>query len=89
MRDFLDDIFGKKVSSHFEAGLVDAKSESALRAALVGLKGRWNNLERSCSRGNLTLSSILGFTSSKQTTYQECPSILYVASVSRREGLAP
>lgn len=52
MRDFLDDIFGKKVGSHFEAGLVDAKSESAFRAALVRLKCRWSNLERSCSSGN-------------------------------------
>ena len=51
MRDFLDDIFGKKVGSHFEAGLVDAKSESAFRAALGRLKCRWNNLERSCSSG--------------------------------------
>ena len=48
MTDFLDDIFGKKVSSHFEAGLVDAKSESEFRAALGRLKYRWNNLERSC-----------------------------------------
>jgi len=49
MRDFLDDTFGNKVSSHFEAGLVDAKSESAFQAALGRLKFQWNNLERSCS----------------------------------------
>ena len=52
MREFLDDIFGKRVGSHFEAGLVDAKSESAFRTALEGLKCRWNNLERSCSSGS-------------------------------------
>jgi len=51
MQDFLDDIFGKKVGSHFEAGLVDAKSESVFRAALSRMKCRWNNLERSCSSG--------------------------------------
>ena len=52
MRDFLDDILGKKVSGHFEAGLVYAKSESAFQAALGRLKCRWNKLERSCSSGS-------------------------------------
>lgn len=52
MGDFLDDIFSNKVGSHFVAGLVDAKSESAFRAALGRLKCRWNNLERSCSSGS-------------------------------------
>ncbi len=37
MNDFLNDIFG----SHFEAGLVDAESESSFRAALSRLKYRW------------------------------------------------
>ena len=52
MKDFLDDIFGKQIGSHFEDGLVNAKSESAFRDSLNRLKCQWNNLERSCSSGN-------------------------------------
>ena len=48
MNNFLDDIFGK----NFEAGLVDADSETAFRAALGRLKCQWNNLERGCSSGS-------------------------------------
>ena len=47
-REFLDDIFGKQISSHFEAGLVDSESETTFRNALSKLQYRWNNLERSC-----------------------------------------
>ena len=52
MKDFLNDIFGKQIiGSHYEAGLVDAESETSSREALFRLKYCWNNLERSCSRG--------------------------------------
>lgn len=47
-REFLDDIFGKQIGSHFEAGLVDSESETTFRNALSKLQYRWNNLERSC-----------------------------------------
>ena len=50
IKDFLDDIFGKQVGSHYEAGLVDVKSETLFREALFRLKYRWNNLERNCCR---------------------------------------
>ena len=52
MNDFLNDIFGKQIGNHFEAGLVYAESESSFRAALSRLKCRWNNLEKSCSTGS-------------------------------------
>ena len=48
MNEFLHDIFGKQTGSHFEAGLVDAESETSFRTALSKLQYRWNNLERSC-----------------------------------------
>ena len=46
-KEFLADIFGAQVGSHFEMGLVDAESESSFWQALRGLKEHWNNLERS------------------------------------------
>ena len=48
MNEFLHDIFGKQTGSHFEAGLVDAESETSFRTVLSKLQYRWNNLERSC-----------------------------------------
>ena len=46
--EFLADIFGVQKGSNFEAGLIDADSETSFTAALEHLKHRWNNLERSC-----------------------------------------
>ena len=48
-KEFLADIFGKQAGSHFEHGLVDASSEATFLSALENVKGRWNNLERSCN----------------------------------------
>ena len=48
-KEFLADIFGKQVGSHFEHGLVDASSEATSLSALENVIGRWNNLERNCN----------------------------------------
>ena len=50
-KEFLADIFGKQMGSHFEHGLVDSPSEAAFRLALENVKEKWNNLERSCKSG--------------------------------------
>ena len=50
-KEFLADIFGKQVGSHFEHGLVDASSEAEFLSSLENVEGRWNNLERSCNGG--------------------------------------
>ena len=50
--EFLADVFGKKVGSHLEAGLVDLDSPSSFDKALKALQPKWNNLERSCNPGN-------------------------------------
>ena len=47
--EFLSDIFGKKVGSHFEAGLVDSDTCSGLCQAVKAVESKWNNLERSCN----------------------------------------
>lgn len=46
-KEFLADIFGAQIGSHFETGLIDAQSESIFWKSLDGIKERWNNLERS------------------------------------------
>ena len=46
-KEILHDIFGVQRDDHFEAGLIDAKSEAIFLSALRRLKDRWNNLERS------------------------------------------
>ena len=43
-KEFLADIFGKQIGSHFEHGLVDSSSEAAFVLALENV-----NLERSCN----------------------------------------
>ena len=72
MRDFLDNIFGKQIGSHFEDGLVDAKSESAFRDSPSKLKCRWNNLERSCSSGNADLEFHSWFSKYKAEDIIKC-----------------
>ena len=47
-KDFLDDIFGSQIGSHFEMGLIDAESDTSFWKALEQLRTRWNNLERGC-----------------------------------------
>lgn len=46
-KDFLGDIFGQQIGTQYEKGLVDSTSPDIFRAALLGLKNRWNNLELS------------------------------------------
>lgn len=45
-QEIIADIFGKRVGSHFEAGLVDAESEALFAKMLSMAKTRWNNLEK-------------------------------------------
>lgn len=49
IQEIIADIFGKRVGSHFEIGLVDAESESSFTKMLDAVKVSWNNLEKSCS----------------------------------------
>lgn len=46
-KEFIQDIFGCQVGSHFECGLLDLESEVAFQRALKQLEYRWNNLEKS------------------------------------------
>ena len=48
-KEFLADIFGKQIGSHFEHDLIDSSSEAAFELALENVKEKWNNLERSCN----------------------------------------
>ena len=47
--EFCTDILGRKVGSHFEAGLADSDSPSSFDKALKSLEPKWNNLKRSCN----------------------------------------
>ena len=47
--EILADIFGRRVGSHFESGLVDSDSSSSFNKALKVLEPKWNNLEGSCN----------------------------------------
>ena len=47
-KEFISDIFGVQIGTHFECGLIDSQSESSFSAQLTTLRERWNNLERSC-----------------------------------------
>jgi len=48
-KEFLSDIFGTRIATHFQMGLADAKSEVAFTESLQRLKVKWNNLEKSCT----------------------------------------
>lgn len=48
-KDFLGDIFGQQVGTQYEEGLIDSNSPKTFEAALVKVKNRWDNLERSFS----------------------------------------
>ena len=48
-KEFLADIFGTRIGTHFETGLADSESEADFKKSLERLKARWNNLEKSCS----------------------------------------
>ena len=48
-KEFLADIFGCQIGTHFEAGLADAKSESLFTKGLQKVQAKWNNLEKSCN----------------------------------------
>ena len=46
-KEFLNDIFGVQRREHFEVGLIYAEFEAIFSTALMRLKDKWNNLERS------------------------------------------
>ncbi len=48
-KEFLADIFGTRIGTHFEAGLADADSEASFTKSLEGVEAKWNNLEMSCN----------------------------------------
>ncbi len=48
-KEFLADIFGTRIGSHFEAGLADADSEASFAKSLKQVEAKWNNLEMSCN----------------------------------------
>ena len=54
-QEILADIFGKRVGSHFERGLVDAESQSLFTKMLDSVQTRWNNLKKSCDASKLPL----------------------------------
>ena len=64
-KEFLDDIFGSQIGSHFEMGLIDSESDTSFRKALKQLKIQWNNLERGCIQH---LSFMSGFANTKRMT---------------------
>ena len=45
-KDFLSDIFGTQIATHFQMGLADAESEAAFTESLQRVKVKWNNLEK-------------------------------------------
>ena len=71
-KEFLSDIFGVQVGSHFECGLVDSQSEATFSAALQALKERWNNLERSCKQGSSSPEFHTWFLTYKARDFIEC-----------------
>ncbi len=48
-KEFLADIFGTWIGTHFEVGLADADSEASFAKSLEAVEAKWNNLEMSCN----------------------------------------
>ena len=46
-KEFLADIFGRQIGTHFEAGLVDSESELTFNRSLEAVMAKWDNLEMS------------------------------------------
>jgi hypothetical protein len=56
-KEFLGDIFGRQIGSHFQKGLIDSDSAETFYSATASLEKRWSNLERSSSSSALTLNT--------------------------------
>ena len=71
-KEFLSDIFGVQVGTHFECGLLDSRSESDFSAQLSTLRERWNNLERSCKESTSPPEFHTWFLTYKARDFIEC-----------------
>ena len=71
-KEFLSDIFGVQIGTHFECGLLDSRSESDFSAQLSTLRERWNNLERSCKESTSPPEFHAWFLTYKARDFIEC-----------------
>jgi len=70
--EFLADIFGCQIGTHFEAGLADAKSESLFIKGLQKVQAKWSNLEKSCNPSGTTPKFFEWFVQYKADEIKKC-----------------